>query len=66
MEAPMNRFQEKAQARAKQAVGQMIGDDKLIVAGKEQERHADEQRKPSEKQASPGRTADGSKSGSPR
>ena len=41
----MNRFQEKAQARTRQAVGQMIGDDKLVLEGKEQERHAEEQRK---------------------
>jgi uncharacterized protein YjbJ (UPF0337 family) len=41
MEAHMNRFQEKAQARTKQAVGQMIGDDKLVLEGKEQEQHAE-------------------------
>ncbi|MBV8925543.1 MAG: hypothetical protein JOZ74_09275 [Bradyrhizobium sp.] len=38
----MSRLQEKVQARTKQAIGQMIGDDKLIVEGKEQERHAEE------------------------
>ena len=52
METYMNRFQEKAQARTKQVVGQMIGDDKLVVEGKEQERHAEEQQKPSEEHAS--------------
>jgi uncharacterized protein YjbJ (UPF0337 family) len=52
MESYMNRFQEKAQALTKQAVGQMIGDDKLVIEGKEQERHANEQRKPSEERAS--------------
>ena len=44
----MSRLQEKVQARTKQAVGQMIGDDKLIVEGKEQERHADESRNDAE------------------
>jgi len=29
-------------------VGQMVGDDKLLLEGKEQERHADEQQEKSE------------------
>jgi hypothetical protein len=40
----MNRFQEKAQALTKRTVGQMIGDDKLVHEGLEQERHAEEQK----------------------
>ena len=39
----MSRLQEKVQAFTKQAVGQMIGDDRLVDEGREQERHADEQ-----------------------
>jgi hypothetical protein len=39
----MTRLQEKAQARTKQVVGQMIGDDKL-VEGKEEERRAEEKK----------------------
>jgi uncharacterized protein YjbJ (UPF0337 family) len=38
----MTRLQEKARGRTKQAVGQMIGDDKMVVEGKEEERHAEE------------------------
>ena len=37
----MNRFQEKAQALIKRTVGQMLGDDKLVVEGLELERHAE-------------------------
>ncbi len=40
----MTRFQEKAQALTKRAVGQMIGDDKLVVEGIEQQRHAEERK----------------------
>jgi uncharacterized protein YjbJ (UPF0337 family) len=38
----MMRLQQKAQGRTKQAVGQMIGDDKLVLEGKEEERRAEE------------------------
>jgi len=38
----MTRWQEKAQGHTKQVVGQMIGDDKLVLEGKEEVRHADE------------------------
>lgn len=38
----MTRLQEKAQGRTKQVVGQMIGDDKLVLEGKEEERRAKE------------------------
>ena len=37
----MTRLQEKARGRTKQVVGQMIGDDKLVLEGKEEERRAD-------------------------
>jgi uncharacterized protein YjbJ (UPF0337 family) len=42
MEVYMARLQEKARGRTKQAVGQMIGDDKLVLEGKEEERRAEE------------------------
>jgi hypothetical protein len=37
----MTRIQEKAQGHTKQAVGRMIGDDKLVLEGKDQVRQAD-------------------------
>jgi len=36
----MMKLQKKAQARTKQIVGQMIGDDQLVMEGKEEERRA--------------------------
>ena len=45
----MTRLQEKAQARTKQVVGQMIGDDKLVVEGKEEERRAEEKKTPGDR-----------------
>ena len=48
----MNRLQEKARGRTKQAVGQMIGDDRLVLEGKEQERHAENEVAAPEKPAS--------------
>ena len=38
----MTRLQEKAQGRIKQVVGQMIGDDKLVLEGKAEERRSEE------------------------
>jgi uncharacterized protein YjbJ (UPF0337 family) len=38
----MTRLQDKAQAHTKQIVGQMIGDDKLVLEGKEDERKAEQ------------------------
>jgi uncharacterized protein YjbJ (UPF0337 family) len=38
----MTRIQEKARAQVKQMVGQMIGDDQLVVEGREQQRKADQ------------------------
>ena len=37
----MTRSQDKAQAHTKQIVGQMIGDDKLVLEGKEDVRKAE-------------------------
>jgi uncharacterized protein YjbJ (UPF0337 family) len=37
----MTRLQEKAQGHTKQAVGQMLGDDELVLEGKDQVRKAD-------------------------
>jgi uncharacterized protein YjbJ (UPF0337 family) len=37
----MTRLQEKAQGATKQAVGQMVGDDKLVLEGKDQVRKAE-------------------------
>jgi uncharacterized protein YjbJ (UPF0337 family) len=37
----MTKLQEKAQAQVKQIVGQMIGDEKLVVEGKEQQQKAE-------------------------
>ena len=34
----MTKFREKAQGQVKQAVGQMIGDDKLVLEGQEHQR----------------------------
>lgn len=41
MEVGMTRLREKAQARTKQVVGQMIGDDKLVEEGKEEQQRAE-------------------------
>ena len=38
----MTRLQQKAQGRTKQVVGQMIGDDKLVLEGKAEEKSAEE------------------------
>lgn len=37
----MTNIREKAQARTKQIVGQMVGDELLVEEGKEQERRAE-------------------------
>jgi uncharacterized protein YjbJ (UPF0337 family) len=37
----MNKPQEKAKGRVKQAVGQIVGNDNLVLEGKKQERKAD-------------------------
>jgi len=37
----MTKLQEKAKGQARQAVGEIVGDDKLVLEGKKQERRAD-------------------------
>lgn len=37
----MTKLQEKAKGQAKQALGQIVGNDKLVLEGKKQERRAD-------------------------
>jgi uncharacterized protein YjbJ (UPF0337 family) len=41
MEVSMTRLQDKAQGHTKQVVGQMVGDDKLVLEGKDQVRKAE-------------------------
>jgi uncharacterized protein YjbJ (UPF0337 family) len=41
----MTRIHDKAQGRTKQIVGQMIGDDKLVLEGKEEARKAEQPEK---------------------
>jgi uncharacterized protein YjbJ (UPF0337 family) len=38
----MTRLQEKAQGHTKQAIGQMVGDDELVLEGKQQVRKVEE------------------------
>jgi uncharacterized protein YjbJ (UPF0337 family) len=40
-EVVMTKLQEEAQGQVKQAVGQLVGDDKLVVEGKKQQRSAE-------------------------
>jgi uncharacterized protein YjbJ (UPF0337 family) len=47
-EIAMTKLQEKAQAQVKQAVGQIVGDDKLVVEGKQQQRNAERTSDPSD------------------
>jgi hypothetical protein len=42
MENAMTKLQEKSQAQVKQFVGQMVGDDRLVLEGKEQQRQAED------------------------
>jgi hypothetical protein len=44
----MTKFREKAQAKTKQIVGEMVGDSQLVQEGKEQERNAEDEPKPSD------------------
>lgn len=37
----MSKFHEKAQARTKQIIGQLVGDNRLVKEGKEQARQAE-------------------------
>ncbi len=62
----MTKLQEKAQAQVKQIVGQMIGDDRLVQEGKEQQHEADKvepaatSSSPKEKTKRPQRSGPGS------
>jgi uncharacterized protein YjbJ (UPF0337 family) len=49
METPMSWFHEKAQALTKETIGQMIGDDRLVLEGKDQEARA-EKKEPADDQ----------------
>jgi hypothetical protein len=49
----MTKFREKAQARTMQIVGEMIGDEKLIQEGKEEERQAEQESKSSRDRPEP-------------
>jgi uncharacterized protein YjbJ (UPF0337 family) len=41
MEARMMRLQAKVQGLTKQTIGQMIGDDKVVLEGEEEQRQAE-------------------------
>jgi uncharacterized protein YjbJ (UPF0337 family) len=49
----MTKFRDKAQARTKQIVGEMVGDDRLVQEGKEQERKAKDNNRSSDDHADP-------------
>src|SRR3954454_6386887 len=57
-EAVMSTFREKAQGRTKQMVGQMIGDEKLVEEGTEQEREAEQQSKSADTKSADTKSAD--------
>ena len=44
----MTKLKEKAQGQVKQAVGQIVGDDQLVLEGKKQQRHAERANDPSD------------------
>jgi hypothetical protein len=41
MESVMTKFREKARGQVKQAVGQMVGDDQLVLEGRKQQHDAE-------------------------
>ena len=45
----MTKLQEKAKGQARQAVGQIVGNDELVLEGKKQERRADDASKDQER-----------------
>lgn len=51
----MTKFKEKAQGQVKQAVGQMVGDDQLVLEGKKQQRNAERASAPSDQSGSKGK-----------
>ena len=54
----MSTFREKARGRTKQMVGQMIGDEKLVEEGREQEREAEQQAKSADAESAGAKSAD--------
>ncbi len=44
----MSKFHERAQARTKQIIGQIVGDNELVSEGKAQERQAEPKTEPSD------------------
>jgi len=51
----MTKFREKAQAKTKQIIGEMVGDSQLVQEGKEQERNAEDEPKASDRHTDPHR-----------
>lgn len=51
----MTKLKEKTQGQVKQAVGQIVGDDQLVLEGKKQERNAERARDPSDHGSSKGK-----------
>lgn len=51
----MTKLKEKAQGQVKQAVGQMVGDDQLVLEGKKQQRNAERASDPSDQSSSKGK-----------
>src|SRR5882757_6383424 len=54
----MSTFREKARGRTNQMVGQMIGDEKLVEEGREQEREAEQQAKSADAESAGAKSAD--------
>lgn len=54
----MTKFKEKVQGQVKQAVGQMVGDDQLVLEGKKQQRDAKRAADTSEHDRSKGKQKD--------
>lgn len=48
----MTKLREKAQGQVKQAVGQIVGDNQLVLEGKELQRHAERASDPSDQRGS--------------
>jgi hypothetical protein len=54
-EIVMTKFKEKAQGQVKQAVGQIVGDDQLVLEGKKQQRNAERASDPSDQGSAKGK-----------
>ena len=48
----MTKLREKARGQVKQAVGQVVGDDQLVLEGKKQQSHAEPASDPSDQRGS--------------